>query len=85
MEVDGRPNGTADHSPSAGGITEPSAARTKLVTGAVELLRELGSLHLSLRLMAATDVVASLAACARHAVRRAAPLDATPQSASVAV
>ena len=65
MEVDGLPNGTADHSPA-----EPSAAHMKLVTGAMELLRELGSLHLSLRLMAATDVVASLTACARHLVRQ---------------
>jgi hypothetical protein len=69
MEMDGRPNGTADHS-LAGGSAEPSAARMKLVTGAMELLRELGSLHLSLRLMAATDVVASLTACARHSVRQ---------------
>ncbi len=68
MEVDGQPNGIADHGP-AGGASEPGAARLKHVTAAMDLLRELGSVHLSLRLMAASDVVVSLAACARHMVR----------------
>ncbi len=68
MEVDGQPNGIGDHGPP-GGMSEPSAARLKHVTAAMDLLRELGSVHLSLRLMAASDIVASLAACARHPVR----------------
>ena len=69
MEVDGQPNGVAEHAAS-GGAPEPSAARLKYVTAAMDLLRELGSLHLSLRLMAASDVVASLGACARHPARK---------------
>ena len=66
--MDGQANGIANHGPT-GSASEPSAARLKHVTAAMDLLRELGSLHLSLRLMAASDVVVSLAACARHQVR----------------
>ncbi len=48
---------------------ELRVARARLVTEALDYLREIGSSYLPLRVQAGTHAVAAIAAAARHGVR----------------
>ena len=63
MELDGSPERRRARSEGS------AAPRMKLVSRAQDLLRELGVFHMPLRLMAASDVLATLMRAAKHQVR----------------